>query len=66
MPVHFAALYVFRWSFLVAGVLNLFLSLVNILGSSAEGTERALAFLVNGAVLMTLSFISQVLLERED
>lgn len=65
MPVHFAALYVFRWSFLVAGVLNLVLSLGNAL-LVQNGLDRALTFLVNGAVLTTLSFVAQLLLDREE
>lgn len=64
MPFLYAALYVFRWSFLVAGVFSLLAALFFVTGAEPTDVEKAITLVVCGGVLIGLGFVGRILLER--
>lgn len=65
MPFLYAALYVFRWAFLVGGVFNLLVGLYFVTVAQPTDVEKAVTLLVAGGVFIALAFIGRILLERE-
>lgn len=64
MPFLYAALYVFRWGFLVGGVFSLLAALFLVTAAQPADVDKAVSLLVTGGVLVGLAFVGRLILER--